>query len=115
MPKTDIYASFAALSSDQLEGRDYVICIRRVRDSRIAILAPHGGKIEPLTAELAYSIAGNEHNVYAFKGIKSSGNRDLHITSTNFDEPKALNLIASCDHILTIHGLRKRDCSIQIG
>jgi phage replication-related protein YjqB (UPF0714/DUF867 family) len=53
----------------------------------VAVIAPHGGGIEPGTSELATAIAGDDFSLYLFEGLKSAGNGELHITSTNFDEP----------------------------
>ena len=53
---TDRYQNFADLSADMQEGVDY-----RIRSSdcgtSVVILAPHGGSIEPETAEIAEAIA----------------------------------------------------------
>jgi phage replication-related protein YjqB (UPF0714/DUF867 family) len=69
-----------------------------------AILAPHGGGIEPGTTEIADAIAGATHSFHTLEGLKPSGNADLHITSTRFDEPLCLTLFAHCAIVLTIHG-----------
>jgi phage replication-related protein YjqB (UPF0714/DUF867 family) len=67
-------------------------------------VAPHGGGIEPGTSELADAIAGSDLSFYTFEGLKSSGNTDLHITSTRFDEPMCLTLLASSSVVVTLHG-----------
>lgn len=114
MPK-DKYTSYNELSQNEVKGKDFKIVTQPIAGSSVAILAPHGGKIEPFTAELAQAIAGNEHNYYAFKGLKKNGNRDLHITSHLFDEPHALELIAKCEKVITIHGLSGNEESLLIG
>ena len=48
--------------------------------------------------------AGTNLSFYTFEGIKSEGNTDLHITSTNFDEPLCLSLIKTAEIVVTIHG-----------
>jgi phage replication-related protein YjqB (UPF0714/DUF867 family) len=45
----------------------------------LAILAPHGGGIEPGTSELAEAVAGEGLSFYAFEGLKRSGNAVLHV------------------------------------
>src|SRR5918999_2850260 len=89
----DLYEDFATLAKGENEGIDYRICVT-VRDSAVAIVAPHGGRIERGTSEIAAAIAKNNHSLYCFEGIKKRPHRDLHITSTNFDEPKCISLIA---------------------
>jgi phage replication-related protein YjqB (UPF0714/DUF867 family) len=99
----DKYRNFRVLSRNETAGIDYQISVRRARDA-FAIVAPHGGGIEPGTSEIADAIADGDFSMYAFDGIKSSGNSDLHITSTRFDEPMCITLITESDVVLTIHG-----------
>ena len=115
MSHRDKYGSYAELSEREAEGRDYRIRSLPADGSVVGILAPHGGKIEFLTSELARSIAGSEHNFYAFEGIKRNNNADLHVTSSNFDEPNALELVRSCDVVVTIHGLGSGEMRAQVG
>lgn len=106
----DKYEDFADLAANETEGVDYLIeavdhLIEAVdRGSDTLILAIHGGRIERYTSELTVAAAGSQFNYYLFEGIKRSGNRDLHITSTRFDEPQALALVDSSDVCVTLHG-----------
>lgn len=111
----DKYRTYAELSENEVENRDYRIRVSAVAGSGVVILAPHGGKIEFLTSELARSIAGADHNSYAFEGMKADGNGGLHITSSNFDEPEALALVTACAVVITVHGLSGEANEIQIG
>lgn len=77
-------------------------CDRRPSD--VLIIAPHGGKIEPGTSEIAAAISGESYNLYCFEGRKRRGNRDLHITSARFDEPQVLGLLSRCDRVVAVHG-----------
>jgi phage replication-related protein YjqB (UPF0714/DUF867 family) len=102
---SDKYASFKALSEHETEGTDFR---RRCGDrkSRVAVIAPHGGKIEPGTSEIAIAVAGDDFSLSLFEGTKRDDNFvDLHITATNFDEPACLALIKNCDAIVAVHGL----------
>jgi phage replication-related protein YjqB (UPF0714/DUF867 family) len=86
-----------------MEGQDYAIRIE-LRDPRVLILAPHGGKIEPATAEVAEAIAGIDYSFYSFEGLKADGNGVLHIESHLFDEPRALWAVEKADIVITVHG-----------
>jgi len=110
---TDKYFNFDELSSGE-PGEAFYISMRDTQ-SATAIVAPHGGKIEPGTSEIAKAIAGDEFSLYCFEGCKQTGNRDLHITSTNFDEPRAMNLLSSCANVVAIHGCRGDDNKIYLG
>ena len=75
-----------------------------MRPSPIAVIAPHGGGIEPRTSRIAEAIAASDCSLYLFNGTKSHDNGDLHITSSNFDEPQAVALVAGADWVIAIHG-----------
>ncbi|MGA2468267.1 MAG: poly-gamma-glutamate hydrolase family protein, partial [Thermodesulfobacteriota bacterium] len=100
---TSSYQSFKELADREVEGQDYRIRIE-LRDPRVLIMAPHGGKIEPMTAEVAESIAGMDYSFYSFDGLKVDGNSALHIESHFFDEPRALQAIEKADIVVTVHG-----------
>jgi len=68
-------------------------------------MAPHGGRIEVGTSELAVLIAGEDHSLFSFEGLKPRGsNRDLHVTSHNFDHPLCLELASRSTVTLGVHG-----------
>ncbi len=99
------YASFAELAQHERHGTDFRV--RRIErsGSRTIILAPHGGKIEEGTSEIAALIAGAEHSLFCFEGLKPFGcNRDLHITSHRFDHPECLDMAARRDIVVSVHG-----------
>ncbi|MEO7891062.1 MAG: poly-gamma-glutamate hydrolase family protein [Vicinamibacterales bacterium] len=99
----DRYKSFAELCEDAVAGRDFQIRSLS-RPGQIAVIAPHGGGIEPGTSEIAEAVAGATFSFYAFEGIRPNNNGDLHITSTRFREPQCASLLAVSPMVLTIHG-----------
>jgi phage replication-related protein YjqB (UPF0714/DUF867 family) len=99
----DTYRDFATLAEHEVSGVDFKIVVRGATTA-YAIVAVHGGGIEPGTSEIADATAGHEMSFYAFDGIKAQGNGILHITSTRFDEPLCLELIARCEVVVAIHG-----------
>lgn len=99
----DRYTNFAELVADTTEGIDFRVRWR-TGTSGLAVIAPHGGGIEPGTSELADAVAGSDHSLYVFEGLRSSGNNSLHLTSTRFDEPRCLELLAAADRVLALHG-----------
>jgi phage replication-related protein YjqB (UPF0714/DUF867 family) len=99
----DKYRNFAALARNERSGIDYGVLVRRARPA-FALVAPHGGGIEPGTSEIADAIAGERFSFYTFEGLKSSGNADLHITSTRFDEPMCLTVLRHSRVVVTLHG-----------
>ena len=110
----DRYRCFDELRICETEERDYRIRLRRgIRP--VAIMAPHGGKIERGTSQLAEAIAGAEYAFYSFEGIKDRNNHFLHITSDRFDEPQALALAKRVRTVVTIHGAKGRDRKIYTG
>jgi phage replication-related protein YjqB (UPF0714/DUF867 family) len=98
------YASFADLALHEAQGKDFGV--RRVeRPSAVVIIAPHGGMIEEGTSEIAMLIAGAEHSLFCFEGLKPYGqNRKLHITSHRFDHPECVGMTARRDIVVSVHG-----------
>lgn len=75
------------------------------RPSPVAILAPHGGHIEPTTSLVAEAIAADRYSLYCFEGLQPGrAHRDLHLTSAHFDEPRALTLIGRGRVAVAVHG-----------
>jgi phage replication-related protein YjqB (UPF0714/DUF867 family) len=104
-PDASYYQNFADLAKHQARGKDYQIVALARDHSRVALIAPHGGRIETRTSQIARAIAREEFNLYLFEGIRPSSNyRCLHLTSDRFDEPECLTLIARCQTVVAIHG-----------
>lgn len=110
----DKYKDFAELAQNEREGEDYAILYRE-QDSGIAVMAPHGGGIEPGTIDIAEALAGNDYTFYAFKGLKKTGNKTLHLTSNRYDEPTALKLSQHAFIVISIHGTRDKGDTVFIG
>ncbi len=108
----DAYGSFRELAAFEREGEDWVRDYRP-RGSRILVMAPHGGWIEPYTDELARCVAGDDLSLYTFRGLAEgrhrSGRKALHITSHRFDEPLARRAVGEAEWVLALHGERSRD------
>ncbi|MFT6447142.1 Phage-related replication protein YjqB, UPF0714/DUF867 family [Sulfitobacter pontiacus] len=103
----DRYPDFATLAAAHEQDRDYRITVQD-RGTRVVVLAPHGGSIEPETASIARAVAGDDLSFYLFEALHAGAHGDFHITSHRFDEPRALALVAGADTSVAIHG-RKDD------
>jgi phage replication-related protein YjqB (UPF0714/DUF867 family) len=100
----DKYDCFAALAAREIEGVHYRIRVAS-RPSAIAVIAPHGGLIEPGTSEATLAIAAETFSSYCFESLTLRAKGDgLHITSTRFDEPQALRLVAASRLVVGVHG-----------
>lgn len=108
------YPSFAALQANELVGVDYRVRVRH-GFSGIAIMAIHGGGIEPGTTEVADALAGQWHTFYSFSGLKPSGNAGLHISSRKFDEPTGRFIAQHSRMVVTIHGCRDESLATYVG
>jgi phage replication-related protein YjqB (UPF0714/DUF867 family) len=112
----DRYGSYSELAEHEVEGIDFAITVFRRPFSAVAVIAPHGGKIESRTSEIARAIAGEDFNLYLFEGIKKRENyAALHITSRCFDEPECLELLSTCSFVIAIHGCVGHDERVLIG
>ncbi|MCJ7623246.1 MAG: poly-gamma-glutamate hydrolase family protein [Anaerolineaceae bacterium] len=101
-------------NSGAQEGVDYRI-INQERPSKVTVLAPHGGGIEPGTTELARGLAADDFSLYIFEGIQPGGNKNLHISSTNFDEPRCLEILSHTQTVLSVHGYKGKQEMVYIG
>lgn len=110
--RQDKYKTFQELA-DHEQGH-YCIEVRPASSSTL-ILAPHGGGIEPGTSELAWAVAGGEYSLYIFEGIKPTGNGDLHITSSRFDEPQCLSMLQCAERVVTLHGEDRDEEVVFVG
>ncbi|WP_316519883.1 poly-gamma-glutamate hydrolase family protein [Kitasatospora brasiliensis] len=126
----DLYPSNTALYADPalVEGVDYDRRYRRhLIDGqspqgptpfvRTTVIAPHGGGIEAGTSQLCLAVAGYHpadltptpetgpvHDFWMFEGLRSTGNRELHVTSTHCDDGVARAMCAGSLNVLALHG-----------
>jgi phage replication-related protein YjqB (UPF0714/DUF867 family) len=110
----DKYGSYAQLRLSEQMKKDYRIR-SRMGPSGIAVIAPHGGGIEPGTTEIAEALAGSEHSFYSFEGWKQSNNSDLHITSDGFDERTGLHIVENVRTVIAVHGCRGKEETVYLG
>jgi len=110
----DRYSSFVELQDHETLDEDYTLSFRDA-GSRVTIIAPHGGKIEPRTSDLTKRIAGENYNFYCFEGIKDKDNACLHITSHRFDEPGAIKLVSKSELVVAVHACTGMDGLVHIG
>lgn len=100
----DRFSSFEELCKVYVNGVDFSIKSRLIEGSELVVMAPHGGKIEPFTSELAAQVAHDNYSMYAFEGHLRNNNRDLHITSHVFFEPTLDSLLQRHITALAFHG-----------
>ncbi|MEU9792875.1 poly-gamma-glutamate hydrolase family protein [Streptomyces sparsogenes] len=100
----DLYASYTDLAAHEVEGVDYERRSVPVTGAKWCSIAIHGGGIEPGSGEVARAVGLNLMSHYEFAGIKAANNGDLHVTSTNFDEPIAQALVTGSLRCLSFHG-----------
>jgi len=111
------FLCYADLAQSFVEGVDYAVHVEFRAASRVAVLAPHGGRIEGRTSEIARLIAGEERRLYLFEGLRPTGDNFecLHLGSHCFDEPRAIELIADCDTVIAVHGYAASGPDVLLG
>jgi phage replication-related protein YjqB (UPF0714/DUF867 family) len=128
----DKYPSMTALYADSsnVEGTTYGKRWRRHEwiqlveaqatdnpEAQKIVLAVHGGGIEGGTSEIALAVAGYHpatfapatdcygvHDLWIFEGLLNRGNSKLHVTSTNYNDPIALELVQKSARCISLHG-----------
>jgi len=99
-------------------------------ETQTIIMAIHGGGIEAGTSEIALAAAGYHpatlipvtdcyglHDFWLFEGLLTSGNGDLHVTASHYDEPIATELVENARRCISLHGCRDSQANgvIQLG
>jgi phage replication-related protein YjqB (UPF0714/DUF867 family) len=100
------------------EGASYHVSLdASAPDMTMAVIAPHGGKIEPNTDVIALGLADElalPHFVFVahasdscldkYGGATRSNHRALHITSVHFNDSRAESLMRSVNRGVAVHG-----------
>ena len=109
------YPNFGALIDLHNEGKsfDRVMILRE--EAKAIILAPHGGRIEPYTAEIAQAIAEDAFSLYCFRSKVRRTEANLHITSHHFDDPDCLSLVSKHKTAIAIHGCQGHSSEVFLG
>ncbi|MGF0223960.1 poly-gamma-glutamate hydrolase family protein [Bacillus velezensis] len=108
----DKYRNFEELKANELPFNFSIFS--KEQDTDVLILAPHGGGIEGGTSELAKELS-EAYSTYLFEALKTPGAFDLHLTSTNFDEPQALEMLKGHEFTLSLHGYASNDQHVLVG
>lgn len=107
---SDRYASYRELIRHEVENVDFIV---RTFDRELSgVLVIHGGAIEFGTSEIGMALMGEDWSGYFFEGLKFSNNRDLHVTATRFDEPRAEDFIARQHRCVSLHGFADNENSL---
>ena len=109
----ELCGSFRDILMSASEGTGFKRAIIR-RNSGILIASPHGGTIEPGSAEIAKLIAGHDFSLYAFESLDSDP-LALRISSIRFDDPEFLRLADSSHTVLSVHGCGGDYAAVFVG
>lgn len=107
----DRFKSFQALAAVYDRGNDFDITTRvGSTHPNVLIMAPHGGKIEARTGEIAEATAGQDYSCYLFAAKLPANNKiEMHIASENYDVPEALTAVKMAELVIALHGRRDDD------
>lgn len=100
----DLYSSYTDLAAHEVEGVSYERRQVPVTGATWCSIAIHGGGIEAGSGEMARAVGAGMMTHYEFAGLKTSNNQDLHVTSTNFDEPICESIVHTSRRCLSFHG-----------
>ncbi|MGG2132186.1 poly-gamma-glutamate hydrolase family protein [Bacillus sp. S2(2024)] len=117
---SDVYDNFEELSTHYQKGIDYTIETQDIPSSDAIILAIHGGAIESGTDQIAKKVALGDYSYYIFNAKKYvdsnyDGRNDLHLTSTHYDDPIALKMVAQKNKVVSIHGAEGTEKLVYMG
>lgn len=114
--KKDLYQNFQELvDKESIKNYRIVSDFKTQRTNKILVFSPHGGGIEKGASEIVKDLSAlGKFNFYLFEGLKMEENKLLHITSTNFNEPELIKLLANHHTAISIHGMKLKDKSVDI-
>ena len=111
-----MYQSMTDLVSQEPAKGNYFFQIDDSRQSNVKLFAPHGGCIEPCTGNIVIEIAAGVVDYYIFNGIrKAQCYQTLHVTSTQYDEPRCLAMVRGAKVALAIHGCDGEESFMEVG
>ena len=90
--------------SELSENTNFVIRSRK-RRSKVTVISPHGGFIEPGSSAIAEAVAGRTFNFFDFQGLQVEKPWELHVTSTKFRHPVLDEMLSRSSHAVSIHGM----------
>jgi len=64
-------------------------------DAKYGIIGIHGGKISKVVSYLTEKLSGSDFSKYTFEGKKASGNGNLVLQGSKFNEPRAIEVAQS--------------------
>lgn len=108
------YREFAELVLHTIKDKDYRFVIAN-QSADVTVVTIHGGGIEPLTSELAAAIAGQQYNLYDFRGLRAQGNDMLRIPVARFDEVRLRSLMQRSQVGISIQGIPGTDTTTHLG
>jgi phage replication-related protein YjqB (UPF0714/DUF867 family) len=111
---TSPYASFSELVFKTTKDVDYRLAVHQP-SQEMALVAIHGGAVEPLTGELATAVAGDDYSRYVFEGLRPSGNDALRIPVTRYDEMRLRALLERSLAALSLDGVPGEQPIVHLG
>jgi phage replication-related protein YjqB (UPF0714/DUF867 family) len=106
MMANDRFRSYHDLAAVYSRGQDFDVSARTgLTNSSVLILAPHGGRIEIRTAEIADATAAHDYSCYLFEAkLRKNNRKEMHIASELYDVPEALTAVTSGEVVVAVHG-----------
>ncbi|MGG1916055.1 poly-gamma-glutamate hydrolase family protein [Priestia megaterium] len=113
---SDQFQNFAELSAAYTEGTDFRVTYAK-NSPDVAAIAIHGGGIEVGSTELLEAVKAYRPtwSWYSFEALLSSNNSVLHLTSTHFDDPRAIDTVSYVDRVISLHGASGDEPKTLIG
>ncbi len=102
----DKYPNYTEMAKHEREGVDFFVDMAEPR-AKILVLAIHGQYVEPGSDDVAEAIAGSDFRKYIFRANKNVNWGDLHVTSTHFDDPRAIDLAKGSELCVSVHGYKE--------
>jgi phage replication-related protein YjqB (UPF0714/DUF867 family) len=108
------YRDFSELVLNTIKDKDYRFVILD-RGADVTVAAIHGGSTEPLTSELATAIAGDDCNLYDFRGLDVQDAKLMRVLPARFNDMRLQNLMKRARLGVSILGIEGAEAVVHVG
>jgi len=108
------YSSYSQLVLNTTQEIDYIVDVQQP-SQEMALVAIHGGAIEPLTGEIVRAVAGERYSHYVFDGRRDYEIEALRIPLLRYDEMRLKALLQRSLAAVVIDGSPEQESVVHLG
>ena len=111
---TEPFSSYSQLVLNTTQEIDYIVDVQQP-SQEMALVAIHGGAIEPLTGEIVTAVAEDRYSRYVFDGRRENEIEALRIPLSRYDEIRLKALLQRSLAAVVIDGSPEKESVVHLG